>query len=113
MPPTASHPPRRFIILLPKFNKLTQLRSDKPPLFVTHFIAFLEELTGIGSNRVGFFSVNRCPGAGEGCGELGKVLGCGQWGSCRGLSRDSQGWQSPHSPDILLTLFQNSENLVI
>lgn len=101
MPPTASRPPRRFVILLPKFNKLTQLRSDKPPLFVTHFIAFIEELTGIGSNGLwGFFSVNHCPGAGEGCGELGTgptAEGPGIWavGELQGAKQGQSGLAEP------------------
>lgn len=65
------------------------------------------------------FSVNHCRGTGQGCGELETVPTAGDpgpWagsGSHRGLSRDSQGWQRPHGPDSLLTLFQNNENLII
>jgi len=65
------------------------------------------------------FSVNHCPGAGQGCGELetGPAGGCpGMWagqGSRGGLSRDSQGWQCPHGPGRLLTLFQNNEEPII
>ena len=104
--------------MLQKFNKLTQLLSDKSALFVTHFIAFIEGLTGIGSNV--FFSKSLPWGrAGQGCGELetGPVAeGPGMWAGCgshRGLNRDSQGWQCPHRPDGLFTLFQNNENLII
>lgn len=117
MPPTASHPPRRYVILLQKFNKSTQLLSDRSALFVTHFTAFIERLAGIGSTR--FFSVNPRPGTRQGCGEQESgptAGGAGPWvgsGSRRGLSRDSQGWQCPHGSDGLLTLFQNNENLII
>lgn len=64
-----------------------------------------------------FYSVSRCPGVGQCCGELDTgpaAGGPGQWagwGSHRGLSRDSQGWQCHQGPDSLLTLFQNNGNL--
>lgn len=84
-------------------KELTQVLSDKAPLFVAHFIAFIEVLTGIGSNG---FSVNCCLRSGQGYGELETGPTCrGSWDVGRelqGLSRDSQGWQGSHGPGSLL-----------
>lgn len=80
------------------------LLSDKSVLSVTHFIAFTEMLTGIGSSV--FFSKSLPWGRAE-------MWGAGDWLGCRGLRRDSQGWHHPHGSNSLLTLFQNNEHFMI